>query len=443
MRRARHLVLRFPVRGLLAGWVLFLGILAGGGIMPCTAWAKPPAVIRVTSGDHPYFGRVVLNAPGLSYAVNRDGDHVVIMFSDDPIFGELPPTPRNVLAIRAVPGGIELTVPLGANVRTTRMGDKVVVDIDDTVANRPPLAPLTDVQPPPQHEQSAAPANGTRPAPPSETGSRAPGGGPGGTTPGRIPAAGGNTAAGHPAGTGATGIAAPGRQRAQPPLASEGATAAAVDAKPGPGPEPAAPNLADAAATPLAAEIADATKEPQGTAAIQTDDARQVPAPTGTAEGPPAEAQPDAVQAQRGAIPQGAIQVWPVTEDTIPTGPPALRAARSRPPGGLAGVAAVIPFRASVGAAMFARGPDTNVVFDERRSIDLAALRDDPAFGSAIVTLYPTATVIRFACPPGQSAMLSYDRFGWRLSVVPTTPKPAAIPETTANNVMTFTGGSP
>jgi hypothetical protein len=74
------------------------------------------------------------------------------------MLGELPPTPRNVLAIRAVPGGIELTVPLGANVRTMRYGDKVVVDIDDTVANRPPLSPLTDIQPMPRREPGSAAA---------------------------------------------------------------------------------------------------------------------------------------------------------------------------------------------------------------------------------------------------------------------------------------------
>jgi hypothetical protein len=164
-RRQRSAAFRFLVQGTLPSWMRALGVLTLGPLIlavgctwPCLAWAQTQPVIRVTAGDHPYFGRVVLNAPGLSYAVNRDGDHVVILFSNDPILGELPPTPRNVLAIRAVPGGIELTVPLGANVRTTRFGDKVVVDIDDTVANRPPLAPLTDVQPPPRREAGNGPS---------------------------------------------------------------------------------------------------------------------------------------------------------------------------------------------------------------------------------------------------------------------------------------------
>ena len=110
--------------------------------VPRPGFANTQRLVRVTSGEHPWFGRIVLDAPGLPYTVSRDGNHVLIFFSGDAVLGELPPTPRNVLAIRPVPGGVELTVPPGANVRTTRLGDKVVVDIDDTVPNRPPV-PLT------------------------------------------------------------------------------------------------------------------------------------------------------------------------------------------------------------------------------------------------------------------------------------------------------------
>ncbi len=141
--------------------------------------------------------------------------------------------------------------------------------------------------------------------------------------------------------------------------------------------------------------------------------------------------------------PQTPVQVWPVTQDTLPLGPVALRAVRSRPPDGLAGVAIGLPFRGAVGAALLSRGPDIFVVFDERRPIDLTALKDDPVFGPAVVTLYPTATVMRLARRPGQSAMLFPDPLGWRLSVVPTTPKPAAFAETTIDGGITFAGGAP
>jgi hypothetical protein len=143
------------------------------------------------------------------------------------------------------------------------------------------------------------------------------------------------------------------------------------------------------------------------------------------------------------AVQQGPVQVWPVIGDTLALGPAALRAVRSRPPDGLAGVAIGLPFRGPVGAALLTRGPDIFVVFDERRPIDLTALRDDPVFGPAVVTLYPTATVIRLANRPGQSAILFPDPLGWRLSVVPTTPRPKAFAETTVDGGMTFAAGAP
>src|SRR5579864_7693952 len=99
MRRAwrqRITVFRFPARGTLSAcrlsaWLLPLGgrtlgmltlgmltlgmltlgmltLLAGGGL-PSPARAETQPVLRVSAGDHPYFGRVVLNAAGLSYAV--------------------------------------------------------------------------------------------------------------------------------------------------------------------------------------------------------------------------------------------------------------------------------------------------------------------------------------------------------------------------------------
>ena len=103
-----------------------------------------------------------------------------------------------------------------------------------------------------------------------------------------------------------------------------------------------------------------------------------------------------------------------------------------------------IPFRGiQLGAALFSRGSDSFVVFDERRPIDLVALRDDPVFGSAIVTLYPAATVIRLTRPPGQSAMLFPAATGWRISLVPTSPRPAALTPVVADDVMTFAADAP
>ncbi len=475
----------------------------------------------------------MLNAPGLSYAVNRDGDHVVIMFSNDPMLGDLPPTPRNVLAIRAVAGGIELTVPLGANVRTTRLGDKVVVDIDDTVANRPPLAPLTDMQPAPRREQRAgstgADENSQNAAPDGQSGQRigpppaacakpdpakprhsldeppanalSSGWAPGSATPGRaalanavlaraaagtsVPAAAvqATAAAGHAA-PGNTQdppfpqVVAPGRARGvigQPPLAT---TQDAVQRKPR-ADVPATPDggrgCVDAPATAVPKAGSDSVSSvtfgpiAQDVGAMpQAGDAGPPGAPGRAPEAAqdrggrpttnmPPQRPPDATPASpvpapdtvkstpdgAVAVRQEPVQVWPVTQDTLPLGPVALRAVRSRPPDGLAGVAVGLPFRGAVGAALLTRGPDIFVVFDERRPIDLSALKDDPVFGPAVVTLYPTATVIRLASRPGLAAMLFPDPMGWRLSVVPTTPKPAAFAETVIDGGITFAGGAP
>ena len=83
------------------------------------------------------------------------------------------------------------------------------------------------------------------------------------------------------------------------------------------------------------------------------------------------------------------------------------------------------------------------MVFDTRRPVDLSALRDDPAFGTAVVTLYPTATVIRLTRPPGQSAMLYAAQTGWRVSLVPTIPRPAALTPLVTGDVMTFAAEAP
>ena len=92
-------------------------------------------------------------------------------------------------------------------------------------------------------------------------------------------------------------------------------------------------------------------------------------------------------------------QAWPVTRNPILSGPVAIIAYKARPPAGLAGSAIQIPFPGQVGAALFSRGPDAYVVFDERRPIDFSGLRDDPVFGSAVTTIHPGATVIHLTLP--------------------------------------------
>jgi hypothetical protein len=97
-----------------------------------------------------------------------------------------------------------------------------------------------------------------------------------------------------------------------------------------------------------------------------------------------------------------------------------------------------VPFVKPVGAALFSRGQASFVVFDERRPIDLAALRDDAVFHSAAVSLFPAATVIHFIRPVGQVAMLSPAQAGWRISVVSAAPTPAALAPVIDGAEVTF-----
>ena len=64
-------------------------------------------------------------------------------------------------------------------------------------------------------------------------------------------------------------------------------------------------------------------------------------------------------------------------------------------------------------------------MFDERRPIDIAALRRDPLFGTAEVRLLPAATLVRLKLPEGQELQLARQRGGWSVQAVTTThPEP-------------------
>jgi hypothetical protein len=334
-------------------------------------------MVRVTAGEHPDYGRLVLNAPGLPYSVNRDGGHILIRFSDDAIVADLPPAPRNVLAIRSVPGGVELTVPPAADVHISRIGDKIVVDVADTVPNRPPVPPARAHPPEALAQPSEKKPDPSQPPPTRVIVDPAPGD--------PVPRA--PVSAANPGHTTATD---------RPPTLE-----ASISTNPG----------------------SNQTIVPQKTQP-------QAPQP----DGPPDVTSPS----QPAPIP-----ISPVSLDAIPTGPVALVASRVRPPDGLAGIAVQIPFAAPVGAALFSRGPDSYVVFDERRPIDLAALRDDPVFGSAAVTIYPGATVFHMIRPAGRSALLSATQAGWRVSIVPALPRPVALTPVVADGTITFAAEAP
>jgi hypothetical protein len=79
--------------------------------------------------------------------------------------------------------------------------------------------------------------------------------------------------------------------------------------------------------------------------------------------------------------------------------------------------AVTLPFAPATGAAAFRRGNDGFVVFDERRPIDLAALRDDPAFASATISLLPAGTILRIPLSARDAIVLARVDTSWRVEI--------------------------
>src|SRR5258708_19491685 len=79
-------------------------------------------------------------------------------FTGGDTIGDPPPAPRNVLAIREVPGGVEVTIAPGATVHSSRMGGKVVIDVDDSA----PVPAPTAAAPGPDASKSEKPGTPKR-----------------------------------------------------------------------------------------------------------------------------------------------------------------------------------------------------------------------------------------------------------------------------------------
>lgn len=112
-----------------------------------------------------------------------------------------------------------------------------------------------------------------------------------------------------------------------------------------------------------------------------------------------------------------------------PTGPVALVAAKTTP------AAFSLPFGEDVGAAALRRGNQALIVFDQKRPIDLTALRDDPVLATASVQLLPAATLIRIKLPEGlELALLRPSANAWTVALLPSPPpirpiRPAIVGE--------------
>jgi tetratricopeptide (TPR) repeat protein len=126
-------------------------------------------------------------------------------------------------------------------------------------------------------------------------------------------------------------------------------------------------------------------------------------------------------------------QQLPPGRDVLPenNAPIGLRARRTRLPKEMDGTAFLVPFDSNTGAAAFRSGDSTYVVFDERRPVDMAGLKDDPVFGTTTVQLSPTGTLVRVPQRPGLSIALTQMQQGWRIAALTVMPKqePIAVSE--------------
>jgi hypothetical protein len=112
-----------------AGSVVLVTLAAAAHAAPP---AKQTARTSVRSGNHPGFGRVVVDTNGkTAYRLEQDGDHVVMHFADDVTLGNAPAPPRNVIAITTDGATADLILVHGAKIHPMRMDGRVVLDVLD------------------------------------------------------------------------------------------------------------------------------------------------------------------------------------------------------------------------------------------------------------------------------------------------------------------------
>jgi hypothetical protein len=148
-----------------------LAALLFAAALPAFAETAPEAPrVPVRVGDHPGHGRIVFDWPVRTEyeATERDGV-VRLTFAAPgvPDLSRLGRPPRNVAAIAASAGGVEVRLVEGARLRHFRLGNRIVLDISDPErGSRPGSGPQAALPPPPPAPPPPAPTT-TRPAGPA------------------------------------------------------------------------------------------------------------------------------------------------------------------------------------------------------------------------------------------------------------------------------------
>jgi hypothetical protein len=336
---------RAPVFGVILASLTAGATIAGHAAAP----EAQGATTTVRSGNHPDFGRVVIDrSDKTTYQLDQDGDHVVVRFADDIKLGNPPAAPRNVLSITTDGQTLDLILKHGVKLHPTRLDGRVVFDILDGSGN------------------AASPAK-SRPGP-------------------------------HPPSSMALAPELGGRSITEPAAAQPASTAER---------------------TPVSAQPLPLTQS--------------TPTQSTPAQSTPAQTLP-------GPKPIVATQQTPPGRDVLPenVGPIALLARRVKMPAGLDGSAFQVAFDSTTGAASFRNGDNTYIVFDERRPVDMGALRSDPVFSAATVQLLPNGTLFRIPLPPARSIALTQMPQGWRIAALTTAPRQQPIAVSYADGYLRF-----
>ncbi len=350
-------------------------------VLPRLAGAAEGPAVASRSGSHPGYGRVVVEtASAAGYSVARDGARVVLSVETGELIAP-PLAPQNVVAITGGVGRLELVLAPGADFRSMKLGNRIVLDVLDPTAPQPRSPPMRTAQ---AISPRADPPVDARPAPPPKA-----------------------SASG--AGQSAASAAAPSPSApVRPPPSNGRPTQAAARATAAPGPVASVP----ASLEPAGADRTAADAPASHGLTSQVPAAPAWPEVTGLPLTRPAvERQPDGVAAV--ATPAAAVPASPIAAEPSAS-PVALLAETGEPQEGV-----LLPMAPDTGAAAFRRGDRLLVVFDERRPIDLAALVADPGFATATIQLLPEATLL--SLPAGDVLSLTREAAGWRvrLAVAP------------------------
>ena len=141
-------------------------------VLAAPALAEPAAAVAavtvaVRTGDHPGFGRVVVDlGRGMKHGVARQDERVTVRLEGAagpavPSAGARPP--RNVTAIASRAGELELTLAPGARLRSYKLGERLILDIADPDPSAPPDTTATPARPPAAKPQAAAAPPACRP----------------------------------------------------------------------------------------------------------------------------------------------------------------------------------------------------------------------------------------------------------------------------------------